>query len=166
MTAEIDTPKEILDVLYAPVGAVVIYWSLLEQSIEFWVAMIYHRPGGNKNWKKGPPFLLAAKLSFLRAKFADLAELQPFATEALGLLGEIEKMATVRDVLVHGAASTYNPSTQQIKFTRLGIDKAEKKHQERIDYLSIPDILDAGGKILNVNSRTLNFTQRLIDAIT
>jgi hypothetical protein len=159
---EINPPKEVFDALYPAVGSVVIYWSLVEQSLEHWVAIIYHHPGGNKD-KKQIPFLLGAKLTFLRARFSDAPDLAGMSSEGLALLNKIEQMAKTRDILVHGAISAYQPKTQRLKFIRLGINKADRIHTLNPDYLSIPKILEAADVILGLMTTTINFSNRLVE---
>jgi hypothetical protein len=155
-------PNNVYKALYPTVGSVVICWSLLEQSIESWVAIIYHAPGGNAGYKR-IPFQLAPKLEFLRTRFSDLPTLQPFSQEGLDLLNKVEQMARIRDILVHGAISDFDQATSRLKFVRLGIDKTDNMHQTKEEYLTFQQILDAGKTILDINAATLKFGTHLMD---
>jgi hypothetical protein len=154
-------PDEIYRALFPSVGSLVICWSLLEQSVESWVALIYHAPGGNVGYKK-IPFMLNAKLTFLRERFTDLAALQSFSQEGLRLLNEVERLSKIRDILVHGAISDFDEATGRLKFVRLGIDKADNMHQAKDDHLTLHEILEAGNAIVDVNAATLEFGSRLM----
>jgi hypothetical protein len=159
---EIDPPKEIFDALYTSAGVVVIHWAILEQALEHWVALIYRSPNG-KQGERRIPYLYGAKITFLKKSFANLPLLRPSEKEALSLIGEIEEMAPIRATLVHGSISSYDPETQLLKFVRLPIDKQDDIHVISEEYLSIPQILDAGTKMLKLMTRALKFGQHLVN---
>jgi hypothetical protein len=162
MSKEINPPQEVLEALYPAVGAVVIYWSLLEQAMEHWVAMIYRHPGGDKGWKQ-VPYLLRPKIEYLRTKFGDMPDLASCSKDGLTLLEKIEKIAQIRDIMVHGAISSYHPETEMLKFVRLQVDKAKKIHVITPDYATVLEILEASGFILTLMTEAFHFGQVLAD---
>ena len=158
-----ELPQEVHDALYPAVGSLIIYWSLLEQSIESWVHLIYHHPGGNMGWEKTFPFVFRRKVTFLRMRFSDFPAIDTLASDGLALLAEIEAAATKRDIFVHGALSGYEPATQRIKFVRLRVDKVNLIHQMNPDYVTIPQVLADGRIMLALTTASLGFAQRLAD---
>jgi hypothetical protein len=109
--------------------------------------------------------MLDPKITFLEKRLGDLPELKPLATEGLDLLTQIKVMAQIRDILVHGAISSYDPDTQLLKFMRLRVDKREKIHAMEPEHASIPEILEASSVILRLQTQALTFGHRLADRL-
>lgn len=156
-------PKEVFDALYPAVGAAVIKWALAEQTLEHWVAIIFHSPGGNI-WKN-PPFMLKAKREYLESVFDTLPVLASFRSEGLDLLERAKRLASIRDILVHGAVSGHQPSTGLIKFVRLDIDKSDNKHTIAPELMTVTEILQIGDAISNLTVDLSLFSQRLLKAL-
>ncbi len=72
-------------------------------------------------------------------------------------------MAEIRDMLVHGAISSYDKKTELLTFHRLPINKQENMHEITPKYLSIRQILNAGRNILTLMTAALTFGHRLAD---
>lgn len=161
---EIDVPKEVITNLYAPIGSVVLHWSLLEQSIEHWVNLIYNLPSGSdvKRWKKKMPFLLTAKIKFLENRFSEMNVLRSVSAKAFKLLGEIDEISETRDILVHGALSKYQPSSDQFVFSRLSLVEGYSGHVISRSVLTIQEILGAGAKMANLSGQTMQLTEKLL----
>ena len=103
-------PEEVLQPLYPSVGALVLNWSILEQALELWVALIFHSwEGGKRLQLRRIPFQFSAKVDFLRRAFKELDDLQEYSTPALTFIESADELAEIRDALVHGALSAYDP---------------------------------------------------------
>ncbi len=78
---------EVLEPLYPSVGSLVTNWAILEQSLEFWVAMIFHSwKAGTKLKERRIPHQFSAKVRFLRRAFTELSALEKYEAEGLDLL--------------------------------------------------------------------------------
>jgi hypothetical protein len=164
MTTEIDPPAEVINRVYPAIGAVVVFWAMLEQSLEHWVAMIYRHPGGNTGYKK-VPFLFSPKVEFLREKFSNLVVLKPLAAEAFDIIEVVDRLAGVRDIMVHGGITAYQPDTELLKFIRIRIDKTDNMHTLESNYASIREILETSAIILKYWTRSLHFSKRLLKCL-
>ena len=154
-------PDDLFPPLSMAVGQMVLSWSFVEVSLDQWVAIIYQGVGG-RNLAEEIPRALTRKIKFLRRCFRNIAALDPFAEEATKLLDRAKEISEIRHTVVHGYISKYEPHTQTVTFVKLD---AEKDIHRRFEIpLTFPQLLDAGGKCLDLSTDFTRFTKRLTDS--
>ena len=153
-------PDDLFPLLSLSVGQLVLSWSVVEVSLDQWVAIIYQGVGG-KQIEREMPRALSRKIKFLRRCFKSILALEPFAEEATNLLGRAKELSSIRHTVVHGYVSKYDPDTQTATFVKL--DAGKEIHQINITPLTFDQLLGAGGKCLNLSTDFTKFTKRLTD---
>jgi hypothetical protein len=129
--------------LYPAVGSLILNWAHLESVLEKWVATIYYFADG-KSIDARIPRMYSDKVKFLRKCFERLGLLETYKSAALGYLDEADRLSKIRFIVTHGAVSNFYPSTGNVEFTRLDVDKIRSIHTVKLDQLSVSDILSAG----------------------
>ena len=154
-------PKPLPDDLFPPlsmsVGQLVLSWSFVENSLDQWVAIIYQGVGG-KQIEREIPRALKRKIKFLRRCFKNIALLEPFAEEAIELLGQAKDVSDIRHIVVHGYISKYDSNTQTVTFVKL--DARKDIHRINETPLTFDQLLEAGGKCLDLSLNCAKLTKR------
>jgi len=107
--------------LYQTIGLVVVRWGLIEQSVDFCIAVIFHSCGG-KNIRKELPVSLTQKNEFLKRAFTTIDVLAPYRKHGLSLLHRVVSMASIRDNLVHSAANSLSAENGTFQFHHVKIE--------------------------------------------
>ncbi len=152
---------DVLMTLYGPVGEIVIGWALAEQILDNCVALFFHAAGG-RQIEPELPRMLKRKISFSRRCLNKLAPLADFRQQGTAFMDEIAILAELRHTLIHGALSDYDAATATYTFTRL--DAVKDKHWIQPRTVSLPILLNTGGKCLDLGSRFGDFLKRLVEA--
>lgn len=94
--------------LCCAIGHVVVQWGFVEHNLNFCVATIYSKYGGNDLIKNHNfPKFLKRQIEYLRDCFKKLDTLHPFEIEGLSILDRIVILSKKRDEIIH---STYGGS--------------------------------------------------------
>jgi hypothetical protein len=115
--ADLDEPEKVRFLTHI-VGAVVVYYALIEHSLDGIVHCIHVRVPDAKKISKHYPYNAAAELKFLRESFEGLSSLSSFKDEAISLLDKIIPAADFRHDIVHGAISSFDFETGVFEFSR------------------------------------------------
>ena len=156
-------PDDLFPPLSLSVGQLILSWSFIEVSLDQWVAIIYQGGGGQKI-EREIPRAINRKIKFLRRCFKSIAALEPFAEEATNLLGSAKELSGIRHIIVHGYPSTYDPDTQTVTFVKL--DAGRDIHRVNETPLTFAQLLDAGGKCLDLSTDVTRLTKRMVKAFT
>lgn len=122
-----DIPLDAIDRLYPAVGALVVNWSIAESIIVKMTVVIYQAAGG-KHEQAVIPWGYTKNKKFLRLCVNRIEALKPYAPCINELLDEANKVVSVRDGIVHGALSAFDPETAEYTFTSLGVDHRDAIH--------------------------------------
>ena len=159
-----EIPGEILESLYPAIGALILNWALLESVIEKWVAVIYHEANGIVIRRKLPR-MWGQKVKFIRQCFDELPVLSPWKDWGLSYLDRAEALVTVRHTVTHGALAGYDRSKNALLFIRLDLDQEKKIHVSFEEYLSIPNILNAGTESTELCHSSALLCRHMLDTL-
>lgn len=117
--------------------------------------------GGAALKRKRMPRQLTEKTAFIRQGIAEMPNLQPF-TEGLALMDQIDRDAKIRNAVVHGYVGGWDERTFELHFIKLVAGKTD--HSEDRQILRYEDLMDAGGRALELGSGTNDLANKLLKA--
>ena len=123
------TPAQ-LDRLYPTVGAIVIYWGLIDLTITH-IALRMFKVLQLQDAHHALPTILSARLEVIKTNFKKNPALAKYKVDVLQVIGNIKEMQQLRDMIAHGAASGYDPKRDAIQFTRIDRLKPGQKRQAK-----------------------------------
>lgn len=156
--------QEILTPLFHAVGSLVINWTYLESSLDYCAIIIYHNAGG-KHEEKELPVKISRKTEFLRKCFKRIGVLAPFATEGIKIIEKIDRLKNIRDFVVHGTFTNYQPEGHVLTFTRLDLPKPRTMHHENQMELRASILANASNDLADLTGRSLNLANNLLKAL-
>ena len=68
-------------------------------------------------------------------------------------------------MLVHGVVSDYSPDNHEFLFIRVGLDKAQTMQVIKESYIPAAKILNDSGEAMAIATDSLDFTERLLQAL-
>lgn len=154
-------PQYVLDIVWRVVGMTLTHWALAEHSLSVTAAMIYKHLGGSKI-EKQIPRSLSRTTKFLRKCFTRLPHLAAYKDDGEAILKVLEKHATVRHTLVHGAIKGYSHTRAMLYFERVNLDIPENIDVRETASVTLQQINDAATDVSALSATSLNFCSRLI----
>jgi hypothetical protein len=145
------------------VGAIVMYYALLEHWIDGMVATIYMRVDLKREIRKHYPFNAAAEQEYLRDSFEKLPALEPFRAEGLAFLDRLKPIAEFRHHIVHGGLKPPDWATETFEFSRV-VPNAEKKPARQTMTVVGTELYHQGEDIRRLIEPARNLTHRLVKA--
>jgi hypothetical protein len=132
---------EDLDSIAKALGLIVLQWGQAEQSLDLLVAMLWQSFDGKSNRKK-IPIMLEPKLKFLRNYIGADPLLREEVATLDELLSRFEKLSSLRNELIHGAAASISPVDNAFIFAKLDVKDGFHHHREiRIEAAEYPRII-------------------------
>jgi hypothetical protein len=145
------------------VGAIVLYYALLEHWIDGMVATVYFRVDLQREIRKHYPFHAAAELQYLRDSFEKLAALKPFKAEGISFLDQLKPVAEFRHHIVHGGLKPPDWAAETFEFSRV-VPSAEKKPARRTITVAGSELYHQGEDIRRLIAPARSLTHRLVEA--
>jgi len=143
------------------VGAMVIYYAMLEHWIDGAVFCIFDRVEGAKAIRKQHPFNARDELDFLRESFTKLDQLAPFKDEALALLDKLDPLSDFRHDIVHGHIRRFDFSIGQLEFSRV-VRGDQRQPVRRSLTITAENLFLKGREILALVEPFMGLTHRLV----
>lgn len=146
--------------LCTAIGFIELNWALLEQSLDNWVAIIFHDVDGKPlAYEERLPREFGRKARFLKRCFKKLSPLQPFAEEGLLILEKAKTLSATRHDLSHGVATSITPVRGVFPFS---VIKHEAQHHIVRDFVFNPkDFPKLAKALLDLGAESLRFGERL-----
>ncbi len=143
------------------VGAMVIYYAMLEHWIDGMVFCIHDCVDGARNVRKQHPYNAKDEIDFLRRSFETLPQLAQYKNEGLALLSQIEKAADLRHNIVHGHIRKMQWNSGTMEFSRKF--KGDKGQPVRRTLtIQAEELFARGREVLALVQPTMDLTHRLI----
>ncbi len=156
-------PLDAFPPLYGAVGDIVVNWAIAESALNSLVAIIYQSAGG-KHVDHQIPVAFKRRVKFLRRCFNNVDALKPYADEGRDILGNAANLAYIRNAVIHGTVSNYEPATQQYTFTKLDVVDKDTIHQVNTVTTTLSDLRGAALDSQSVARAAIAFRDRLMDA--
>ena len=158
-----DSNAETAGALVKMVGAVVVFYALIEHWMDGIVLCVHSRVPGAKDIRKRHPFNAKAEQEFLRECFEGIPDLARFKAEGIGLLDKLAPLAELRHDIVHGHIYRHDFKEEWMDFSRVieGDNREPIRRTLRVTAVSLYN-LSAEIRALIVPFR--EFTQRLLIA--
>jgi hypothetical protein len=156
-------PSNVFPPLYTAVGNLVVNWAIAESALNHIIAIIYQKAGG-KHVTHKIPVAFKRRVKFLRLCFNRVDALKPYADEGRDILRKAAKLTFIRNAVIHGAVSNYEPATQQYTFTKLDVVDNDTIHQVNSVTTTLSDLNGAAIDSQNVTRVTNALSDRLMDA--
>ena len=157
-------PQAVYNDLFPAVGQLILCWATFEGCLETWVNSIYHW-GGGKSIDPIMPRVYKSKITFLKDSFKKSPKLAPLKDAGLDLLKQAPPLFQIRSTVAHGALSDFEASGDKVMFLRIDLSKAKDKQIRTEEWLTVPDIIDAGFKSIRLARASLIFGNQLDKAI-
>ena len=146
--------------LCVSVGHVVVNWGLFESSLNQCTAVIY-QGAREHHVEKQLPWGYTRKKRFLRHCFNNIEILKPLKEEGIAILDKSVPIGRIRDHVVHGQLSDYQPETQTIIFAVMDRDpKADINTLEFVRY-TFRQLLDCGSECQNLSLESAKLAQHI-----
>lgn len=160
---ERSVPEEVMPSVFGCVGMIVLNWSFVENSLDAWTSISFHDHNG-ESVERQIPRQFGRKVSFLRKCFRRLPSLAVHADEVSAYLDRAVALANVRNYVVHGTLSDFDPADESFLFVK--IDISEDKRQHEFGELKIlgTDLIAAANELLVMASRGHEITARLVQS--
>lgn len=143
-------------------GELIINWSLMDSIIVKMVAAIYHAAGG-KHEHPTMPFEFSRRVKFLRRCVKKIPALAPFASEMNEITRIAKVLLPIRDFIIHGAISAYDPDRQVYTFEKLDIDYSDNMHEANRLHVRLTDLDDAIAGIQKITPMAAALADRLVE---
>ncbi len=153
------------DIKYCAIGTLVIYWGFIEQLINDWVLLFYHRYGGKttKTGKHGiPRTQFSRKYEFLIDCLKTLPLFAPYRDEGLSLIDRVKELSEQRDTIIHSAIIELQPKS--LRLVKYKYDKISKEPDKPISHLTeytITDLIDCGIKMQHLAFAIVPFVLKI-----
>lgn len=148
--------------LYQPVGELVLNWSVWDSMIVKIVALVFQSTGG-KHQEPKIPFEFKRRIKFLRRCVNRIDALKPFAPEMAAILTNAKILSKIRDSIVHGALSKFDPETGRYEFVKLDILKNENIHEGNTLLITIENMREMAERCQAGYARSAAIALRLAD---
>lgn len=159
---DIEDPRaETASALPKTVGAIVIYYAMLEHWIDGIVFCLYDYVDGAKGLEKHHPYNAKAEIDFMRVAFERLPALAAYKEEALKLLDMIEPLADFRHNVVHGHVRRLNWASGTLEFSRK-FKGPRGVPVRRTLSCNVHDLFEQGRKIKALIEPFMHLTHRLV----
>ncbi|MFA4901819.1 MAG: hypothetical protein WC600_03645 [Desulfobaccales bacterium] len=146
--------------MYVSIGLIVASWSHVEQTLDFWVTIVFRNCGGKSiAYRNQLPRALNNKITFLEDSFNKLEILHPYKYEGLAFLNRIKLLSDMRHTLVHGAIEELTPETLKIAQLKYGKEKHEVRHHK----YTVTELFNCGNKIQDLVIELTPYIHRLMD---
>ena len=160
MLTPYDLNKNEWDNLCYALGTIVVAWSLVEQPLDFCVAIIYHNCGGkdiSEKYKNEVPRSMNVKIKLLKRYFKKLDILSPYKDVALNILKVSNEFAIIRNDIIHMRLMGRNHDGSYL------FDKIEyrAKHKSRLITYSITQLQEVGKEIQSLAINIVSLCQVL-----
>ena len=156
-------PADIIPHFYSSVGMIVVNWSFVENNLDAWSALVYHDHGGSSIERKLPK-PISRKIKFLEKCFGALQTLTHVRDEAASYISRVKALSKIRNFVVHGVLSEFDPSDASFTFLRVDTDPEKKQHVlERLKILGT-DLVHAGIELSELAKTGQGVTAKLLDA--
>ncbi len=156
-------PSDALPPLYTAVGELVVNWAITDSALNSIIAIIYQSAGG-KHVDQKIPVAFKRRVRFLRLCFNSVDALEPYADEGRNILQKAANLTFIRNAVIHGAVSDYEPETEQYTFTKLDVVNNDTIHQANTVSTTLSDLRGAALNSQNVTRAAIAFSNRLLDA--
>ena len=116
--------------LYPSVGAIVLYWGLIDTMvthIAFLMFKVLKTPDANHKL----PVMFGARLEILEANFKKHPEFAHLKDGGVQIIKSIREMQRLRDMLIHGVAASYEAKDDAIVFSRIDRLTPGQKRQSK-----------------------------------
>lgn len=155
-------PPNIIEALYSDVGRIVVNWSMVEQSLDFVMAIVYHDVGGRKvNKQMSRRF--SGKIEFLRKSFNKLEPLQPFKSEARVMFETAKRLSRTRHDLCHGSLSKYDFENDSFLFVVMDLKDPYTMHDARDAWLLRQQLVDDAASCERLVGELHSLSTRLME---
>jgi hypothetical protein len=161
-----EAPVEVTEMagaLAKMVGAIILYYALLEHWIDGMVATIYMRVDLKREIRKHYPFNAAAESQYLRDSFEKLSVLKPFKADGIAFLDRLKPIAEFRHHIVHGGLKPPDWATETFEFSRV-VPNAEKKPARQTITVVASELYHQGEDIRRLIEPARSLTHRLVEA--
>lgn len=148
--------------LCAIVGQVALPWTQYEGSVDHCVVLFFEEADKTEN-QDGVPISYKRKIIFLKKKFKEKPYLQPFRDEAAEIFGQAKELNKVRNDIIHGWVSHFDPEQQIVHFTKLAVRL--EQHYDDTKIYTLPVLIGVGQKCLDLATRFIEFAQRVAKAV-
>jgi hypothetical protein len=146
------------------IGQIVVPFAQLEASLDAVIAIVY-QSGGGKTIEKELPSGLTRRTKFLGKCLKKLPKLADTKREGLEIIRTITKESDIRNHVVHGYFSHWNPEKNLATFTMLSTKRDKQMHHELVYHYTVQELLDSGGRILAVATRMAHFSRDILKLI-
>jgi hypothetical protein len=146
------------------IGQIIVPFAQLEASLDAIIAIIYQTAGGKKI-EKELPSSLTRRTKFLKKCLRKIPILESFKDEGLELMKAITKEADMRNHVTHGYFSHWNAEKMLATFTMLSTKKDKQMHTELVYRYTVQELLDSGGRILDIATRMGKFSRGIFAVI-
>lgn len=143
------------------VGAIVLYYAMIEHWIDGLVFCVRERADGAIGLRKQHPYTGKGELEHLRKCFEQLPTLSEFKADALALLAKIDKASEFRAHVVHGALDPVDWDTGEMRFTRTVKGENGQPHT-RVLTIAAPELLAESKMIMGLIEPTKDLLYRLM----
>jgi hypothetical protein len=153
------------DNLFHAVGQIVIYWSMVEDSMHNCIITIYHKYRAKNNIKnikilKRIPISLDNKIAFWEISFKELPVLFPFKITGISLFKQICNLREERHNIIHGVFT--GKHGEFFRFAKLNLNETDfitfNLLERTIEHL------DQTGKKMQILAKNLqNFSYQLLE---
>ena len=114
------------------IGALVIYYAMIEHWIDGMVFCIHSLAPGAKEIEKRHPFHAAKEKEFLAECLTTLPELSRFKDEGIALLGKLGPLSEYRNHIIHGHVRNFNFDEGWMEFSRVVPDDKKQPVRESL----------------------------------
>ncbi len=144
------------------VGYVAIHWAVLEQALDFCVAITFHN-GGKQEVREDIPVSLESKVDFLKKCYRRLSPLAPVKDSAIDILIAVNNFAQKRHDLIHGAVASLE--AKDGKYTLLRTVYAKQMHATREVTLDLRNFPTLSGELVDLQTRAIRLVSDTMNAI-
>ena len=152
--------------LYAPLGRLVVRWAYLERVLDYFVAAVYHRCGGNTLVRE-LPHTLDRKIRFLRDSLNQLPSLAESKDKGTDFLNRLAALKQTRHDLVHGIVNTANPpgGIPWDAFEVVRLNTTKQLHEHVSSTLSLAAVRENADNALGLANELAAFLIVLVNSL-
>jgi len=154
-------PEEIMPSLFSCVGMIVVNWTFIENALDGWACAAFH-DYPDLRVEKELPRQFGRKLDFLRKSFRRIPGLSPFESEALAFLDRARELSGVRDSVVHGTLSDFDPQDEVFTFSKIDLTKDKRQHVFGELRIRGADLVSAADELLAMAAQAQELSLRLL----
>jgi hypothetical protein len=143
----------------ADLGHVLINWSGAEQSLDMCVSIVFRQFQESQKGEDGLPKALNRKTTFMRKALRKIPALNEFSEFGVPVMDQVDKLATDRNDMIHGALSSTSAINGQWRF--LKFDYGSTIHTVRSVAYSQADYQEAGKEMMALAADVQRLADRL-----